>query len=630
MPSQSSSTPLHLSPGGMHEPQAQLAEQVRVPVDPHVVAQFPLDPAGHVNPSSTIASQSSSAPLQVSAGGVQLPHVQLAPHVRVPVEPHVAVQLPVVPLTHCNVSSMIVSQSSSTPLHASGGGAHEPQVHVVLLHVRLPVVPQPVVQLPLEPPTHAKPSSGVPSQSSSEPLQVSGGGLHAPQAQLDEHAREPVVPQLDVQLPVEPAAHVKPSSTVPSQSSSVPVQASVGGVHEPQAHEAPHSLLPVEPQPVVHDCVLPRQHVKPSSQSVSQSSSAPLHVSEGGLHVPHAQLDEHVRAPIVPQLDVQLPVAPTAHVKPSSMNVLQSSSTPLHTSAGGLHTPHPQPALHVCEPVVPHDDAQLRVAPTAQRKPSSTRVSQSSSVPLHSSAGGAHVPHAQLAPHTREPVESQLVVHDPVAPARHVNPSSTSESQSSSTPLHVSAGLLQLPQAQLEPHVREPIEPQAVRQLPMLPRQQVKASSHAPLQSSSTPLHVSGGGEQMPQEQTELHTRDPVVPQLVVQLPVVPRQHANPSSHVVSQSSSTALQSSGAPGYVDATASSQSSAGTPPEAGHASSPRPSRSRSRVEFAHIPGVAPRHASSVHASPSSQVGAVPGRQPSTASQVSLPLQKFPSAQ
>jgi hypothetical protein len=81
---------------------------------------------------------------------------------------------------------------------------------------------------------------------------------------------------------------------VPSQSSSLPLQLSAGGAQLPQVQLALHERVPVVPQPVVQLPIAPRQQVNPSSQVPSQSSSIPLQLSAGGEHVPHVQLDVHV------------------------------------------------------------------------------------------------------------------------------------------------------------------------------------------------------------------------------------------------------------------------------------------------------------------------------------------------
>ena len=64
--SQSSSNPLHVSAGGMHEPQAQELEQSCVPAEPQLVVQEIDDPRTQVNDSSVAPSQSSSIALQPS------------------------------------------------------------------------------------------------------------------------------------------------------------------------------------------------------------------------------------------------------------------------------------------------------------------------------------------------------------------------------------------------------------------------------------------------------------------------------------------------------------------------------------------------------------------------------------
>jgi hypothetical protein len=57
-----------------------------------VTPTAPVQPEHAPQPLSIVPSQSSSTPLQLSVGGVQLPNVQLAPHVRVPVLPQVVMQ----------------------------------------------------------------------------------------------------------------------------------------------------------------------------------------------------------------------------------------------------------------------------------------------------------------------------------------------------------------------------------------------------------------------------------------------------------------------------------------------------------------------------------------------------------
>jgi len=149
-------------------------------------------------------------------------------------------------------------------------------------HVFVPFVPHEVIHDPIEPAQHVKSSSQAPSQSSSRPLHVSVGGTHAPQVHEDEHVCVPTEPQVVVQVPEDPWQHAKPSSHVPSQSSSIPLQVSVGGTQEPHVHQFEHVIVPVVPHVVVQLSVVPLQHPNPSSQTPSQSSSSPLQVSTGG------------------------------------------------------------------------------------------------------------------------------------------------------------------------------------------------------------------------------------------------------------------------------------------------------------------------------------------------------------
>src|SRR5688500_17511744 len=82
---------------------------------------------------------------------------------------------------------------------------------------------------------------------------------------------------------VAPAQQVKPSSQAPSQSSSTPLQASGGGVHDPTVQLALQASVPAELQVVVHEpSDVPATQGKPSSGAASQSSSRPLQVSSGG------------------------------------------------------------------------------------------------------------------------------------------------------------------------------------------------------------------------------------------------------------------------------------------------------------------------------------------------------------
>jgi len=176
-------------------------------------------------------------------------------------------------------------------------------------------------------------------------LHVSAGGVQALQPeQSARHPRVPTVPQLAVQLEVEPDTHAKVSSVSPSQSSSAALQSSAGGVQAPHVHEAEQSRLPVVPQPVVHVPVEPCRHSNPLSATMSQSSSAPLHTSAGGVQVPdQAQEAVHASVPMVAHAVVHERDEPARQVKPSSLSPSQSLSAPSQVSIGGVQEPHTHP-----------------------------------------------------------------------------------------------------------------------------------------------------------------------------------------------------------------------------------------------------------------------------------------------
>ena len=475
-------------------------------------------------------------------------------------------------------------------MQLSIGGVHAPNVQSAA-HTRVPVDPQAVVHVATVPSLQSKPSSIIPSQSSSRRLQLSTGGVHAPQAHPLPQVRVPTLPQTVVQLPSAPAQHAPtPSSQTPSQSSSIPLQTSAGGVHACHEHEPLQLRVPVEPQVVSHDPVEPAQHADVSSQIVSQSSSVPLHTSTGGVQVPHSQPEVQVCVPPgVPHALVQARVAPGTQVKPSSIVPSQSSSAPLHTSAGGTQASNTHIELQTCVPVEPQVVVHDCISAGEHSTVSSTSPSQSSSTPLHPSAGGSHtLPIVHVVPsQVRVPVESQEVVQVIVLPATHSKVSSGAPLQSSSTPLHTSAGATQSLQVQSVPHVRVPVVPQEVVQLSDCPCTHANTSSGAPLQSSSAPLQSSAGGEHTLHPQVTPHTRVPVVPQSVGQSITAPRQQVKVSSHSPLQSSSSPLQTSGAPGKESGLASLQSVAGTPPTSGHVASPKVSPSESRVVYAQTP-------------------------------------------
>jgi hypothetical protein len=82
--------------------------------------------------------------------------------------------------------------------------------------------------------------------------------------------------------------------------------------------------------------------------------------------------------------------------------------------------------VHVREPAVSHDVVHEARLPAQQEKPSSQAVSQSSSAPLHTSAGAAQALQVQPIVHVREPAEPHDVVHVSGGSSSHSSPSSTS------------------------------------------------------------------------------------------------------------------------------------------------------------------------------------------------------------
>jgi hypothetical protein len=290
---------LHASDGGgQAEPLgiSQVAVHAPLPVEPQLVVQATVRPGTQAESSSIIVSQSSSRPLQPSAGGVQAAGagtVQVGVQVPVPVELHVVVQATGVPAAQMAGSSVNVSQSSSLPLQISAGGEQSVPVGIAQAAVQAPdpVVPQVVVHVVEVPCTQGRPLSGPPTQSSSSPLQLSAGGVQSatggrPQASVQSPA--PLELQEVMQGTALPRTQRKSSSVLSSQSSSTALHASVGGLQSTGAgglQVAVHAPWPVVPQVVAQATSLPSTQPKPLSVTSSQSSSSPLHSSSGGMHM---------------------------------------------------------------------------------------------------------------------------------------------------------------------------------------------------------------------------------------------------------------------------------------------------------------------------------------------------------
>jgi len=246
----------------------------------------------------------------------------------------------------------------------------------------------------------------------------------------------PADPHVVVQETLESLTQGNVSSGSELQSLSSPSQISV-----PVEHSVPVGIsqasvqipVPGVPQVVVHATEAPRTHAKPSSARVSQSSSRPLHVSAGGVHEEGAgrvQVEEQVPVPVELQVVVHGVGLDMTQGSPSSGSPLQLSSRPLHTSTPALQSVPvgiPQPTVHVPVPVDPQSVVQETGLPAAQSKPLSGPSTQSSSSPLQVSTGGTQaVPEGVLhpIPHTPVPVDTHVVVHTTVSPKTHSNPSS--------------------------------------------------------------------------------------------------------------------------------------------------------------------------------------------------------------
>jgi hypothetical protein len=282
----------------------------------------------------------------------------------------------------------------------------EAQCPFVLHPQRAASVPAPRQLVPSAAPTQSAPSSLTPLQFSSPPPHVSvPGAVGTASQRVERRSLEHVSTPLTRHAPT-PALQTmprfgKPSSVVPSQSSSA------AEPHSSVAGAPGVALQAVDKRSVEHTSAPVRRHVptptaqddprlgKPSSVFPSQSSSSPepqSSVLDGPATAPHVVESRSIEQAMVPvrrQLPtpaVQLP--PTAP-KPSSVLASQSSSAPEpHNSVLGAPavalqtTAPPPPQTFVPERLqLPTPTEQLRPRP----RPSSADRSQSSSIPLQSS-----------------------------------------------------------------------------------------------------------------------------------------------------------------------------------------------------------------------------------------------------
>lgn len=375
----------------------------------------------------------------------QVPQVHEDEHARVP-DPQVPEQVSVVPCRHMNPLSIAPSQSSSRLLHVSVGGAQVPHVQEGV-QVWRPVELHDVEQ-----------DRSIPGEQSPE------GAEQEPQVHVDEHTRAPA-PHVPEQVSRAPGRHMKPLSMVPSQSSSIPLQVSTGGVHVPQVQEVEQRRLPVDPQAVGQLSVRPEQQANPLSQAPSPSSSIPLQVSMGIVleHELHVHPATQRRFPVRPSGVRQVSDAPRTQSYVSSLRLSQLSSIPLHTSGGGAHVFHAHDAEHDCRPVDPQRVGHIRSAPG-----------------IHSPVAPEHMPQVQVELQVRIPLP-QAPGQGSVKPCRHMKPLSATPLQSSSRPLQVSIGGTHEFHRQAVEQLREPAEPQLVMQLSTIP------AVHSPLGASHAP-----------------------------------------------------------------------------------------------------------------------------------------------
>jgi hypothetical protein len=292
-----------------------------------------------------------------------------------------------------------------------------------------------------------------------------------------------------------------PLSTVPLQSSSRPLQISLAGFWLRTQLSAPevHVVVPAEHTPSCPVTHAPPPPGLPLSTAPLQSSSRPLHVSTLACWLWLQTIAPEVHA-VVPA--EQMPCRPVEQLSPPpglllSTTPLQSLSLPSHTSALDctFWLQWRAPAVHAVVPAAQTPCKPVEHATLPPGLPLSTVPSQSSSRPLHVSLAAAW-----LALHTMDPLVHAVLPaeHTPCLPVEHETPPpglplSMAPLQSSSSPLHVSAEgctfWLQTT-APLE-HAVVPAE-----QTPSLPVPQLWPPPGLPLsttpsQSSSSPLHVS-------------------------------------------------------------------------------------------------------------------------------------------
>ena len=179
-------------------------------------------------------------------------------------------------------------------------------------------------------------------------------------------------------------------------------------------------MLPQYPQLLgsdVRSLQLPQQHVWPVGQTVPQSpqlfSSVFLFTQPSGQqwgvgaahrspHSPHWQVAEHVRRP--------------GQTVPVGLQVSSRAPGSVHVHAGFEQALQAVQSVPQVSTPSPHSTVQGRVEAAAQANPLSAPPVQSSSSPLQASGGGVQALHVQSLPQVLVPVEAQVVVQDSDTP----------------------------------------------------------------------------------------------------------------------------------------------------------------------------------------------------------------------
>jgi hypothetical protein len=230
-----------------------------------------------------------------------------------------------------------------------------------------------------------------------------------------------------------------------------------------------------------------------------QSSSIPLHISAVGCTSWLQTIAPPVHAVVPSEQAPSLPVLQASPPPglPLSTTPLQSLSSPSHASAVGLalRLQTTAPAVHAVVPAAQTPSCPVEHATPPPGLPLSTTPSQSSSTPLHVSATAAWFAVQAMDPPVHAVVPAE---HAPCWPVEHARPppgllSSTVPLQSSSRPSHVSADGAAVCTQTIAPAVHAVVPAAHAPRLPVLHAAPLPGLplSITPSQSLSSPSHVS-------------------------------------------------------------------------------------------------------------------------------------------